>query len=46
MKFIYEASLDMGEETPYGDNDFETRYVLYPPRPRDGFILIEIEVYV
>ena len=30
----------------HGDNDFETRYVLYPPRPRDGFILIEIEVYV
>ena len=33
-------------ETPYGGDDFETRYVLYPPRQDNGFWRIEIEYYV
>ena len=33
-------------DTPYGDDDFETRYVLYPPRQDNGFWRIEIEYYV
>ena len=48
--YVHPKQQDDGQyihlQTPYGDDDFETRYVLYPPRPRDGFILIEIEVYV
>lgn len=33
-------------ETPYGDDDYETRYVLYPPRQENGFWRVEIEYYV
>lgn len=33
-------------ETPYGGDDFETRYVLYPVKQDNGFWRIEIEYYV
>lgn len=33
-------------DTPYGDDNYETRYVIYPPRQEEGFWRIEIEVYV
>ena len=33
-------------ETPYGSDDFETCYVLYPLRQDNGFWRIEIEYYV
>ena len=33
-------------DTPYGDDKYETRYVIYPPRQENGFWRIEIEYYV
>ena len=33
-------------DTPYGDDNYETRYVIYPPRQENGFWRIEIEYYV
>ena len=48
--YVHPKQQDGGQyiylQTPYGDDDFETRYVLYPPSPYEGFYRIEIEVYV
>ena len=33
-------------ETPYGQGDYETRYVIYPLKQRNGFCEMEVEVYV
>ncbi len=48
--YVHPKQQDEGQylyiETPYGEDDFETRFVIYPMEKKDGFYRMEIEVYV